>query len=384
MQSVVDAEILARRRLPRILAMLIEIDEPRRAFGRNLAAFEEVAVRPRAGVAFPEVDTRTTVLGQELALPVIVAPTGNIRVFHPDAEPGVARAAGAAGTAHCVSTFTGHPIEDVVAASAGPVWFQLYPLGGRANAEEMIDRAQRAGCRALVLTMDTAATPITERPLDERAYMPMRIDVASALRFLPQAIARPRWLAGFLRDRMDLSVAMVRHPDGRKWLTADANAAITERVLVWEDLAWIREQWDGPIVVKGLLSADDARRAVHEGAGAVVVSNHGGHMFASSPASLRILPEVVDAVGEQVDVLFDSGIRRGEDVVKAIALGARAVLIGRGYLWAHAAAGEAGVRRILEVFRAGIEKSLIFAGCPSLADLDRSCLVLPDGFARGG
>lgn len=372
--SVEDAEYWARRRLPRALAQAIEVGEPARAFGRNLAAFDELELQPRAGVFHPQRDLRTTVLGQEISMPVIIAPAGNARIFHPDGEPGIARAAGAAGTIHCVSTFTGYPIEEITAAASGPVFFQLYFVGGRANAERNLDRAQRAGCRALILTIDSAARPLARHGARERAFLPARIDARSTLRFLPQVLTGPRWLRDFVRDGMAIQAAMVPGADGRPLKMADAANLLPTVIPEWKDLAWIRERWHGPLVVKGLLSAEDARRAVELGADAIVVSNHGGHMLPSTPATMRVLPELLEAVGDQVEVLLDSGVRRGEDVVKAVSLGARAVLIGRGYLWAHAAAGEAGVRRILEVLRVGIDSTLALLGCPSITALDRSFL----------
>ena len=329
----------------------------------------------------PRRDLRTTVLGHEISMPVIIAPTGNVRILHPDGEPGVARAAGAAGTIQCVSTFTGYPIEAITAAATGPVFFQLYFVGGRANAEANIERAQRAGCRALVITVDSAARPRAKYGVRDRAYLPQSIDARSALRFLPQVSVRPRWLLDFVRDRMNIEAAMVRGPDGRPLTIAAAAGLLPVEIPVWGDLPWIREQWHGPIVVKGLLTAEDARRAVDLGASAVVVSNHGGHMLPATAPSMHALPEIVDAVGDQVEVLLDSGVRRGEDVVKAVSLGARAVLIGRGYLWAHAAAGEAGVRRILEVFREGIDATLALIGCPSVAALDSSFVDSPRVYA---
>lgn len=371
-QSVDDAEHLARRRLPKALVQGLEVGYPKIAIERNLLAFSELCLRPRAAVFHPSRDLRTSVLGHEIAMPVIIAPTGNIRVLHPDGEPGVARAAGAAGTIQCVSTFTGYPIEAITAAATGPVFFQLYFVGGRANAEANIDRARRAGCQALVITVDSAARPQSKYRTRDRAYLPSTIDARSALRFFPQVSIRPKWLFDFFRDGMNIDAAMVRGPSGRPLTIADAAGRLPLEIPVWEDLSWIREQWQRPIIVKGLLTADDARRAVDLGASAVVVSNHGGHMLPSTAPTMHVLPDVVEAVGDQVEVLLDSGVRSGEDVIKAICLGARAVLIGRGYLWAHAAAGEAGVRRILSVFRDGIDATLALLGCPSVAALDRS------------
>jgi len=375
--TVADAEYWARRRLPKALVQGLEVGPPGPTFGRNLAAFEEIRLTPRAGVFNARRDLRTTVLGHEISMPTMIAPTGNIRVIHPDGEPGVARAAGAAGIIHCVSTLTGYPIETITAAATGPVFFQVYFVGGRDNVEANIDRAQRAGCQALVITIDSAARPLARYGVWERAYLPAAKDVRSALRFLPQLARRPVWTRDFLRDGMNIDAAMVKGPDGRPLTIPQAASLLPVEVPVWEDLAWIGEQWRGPIIVKGVLTAEDARRAVDSGASAIVVSNHGGHMLPSSPPTMRVLPEIVDAAGDQVEILLDSGIRRGEDVVKAVSLGARAVLIGRGYLWAHAAAGQAGVRRILEVFRHGIDATLALLGCASVADLNPSFTDAP-------
>jgi isopentenyl diphosphate isomerase/L-lactate dehydrogenase-like FMN-dependent dehydrogenase len=379
--SVDDAECLARRRLPKALAQGLEVGPPDSTFSRNLDAFAAIHLRPRAAVFHPRRDLRTTVLGHEVSMPVMIAPTGNVRILHPDGEPGVARAAGAAGTIQCVSTFTGYPIEAITAAATGPVFFQLYFVGGRTNAEANIDRAQRAGCRALVITVDSAARPRAKYGVRDRAYLPQSIDARSALRFLPQVSRRPRWLLDFARDRMNIEAAMVTGSDGRPLTIPDAASRLPAEIPTWDDLWWIRDQWRGPIIVKGVLTAEDARRAVDLGASAVVVSNHGGHMLPATAPTMQVLPEVIEAVGDQVEVLLDSGVRRGEDVVRAVSLGARAVLIGRGYLWAHAAAGEAGVRRILEVFREGIDATLALIGCPSIGALDSSFVDPPRVYA---
>jgi isopentenyl diphosphate isomerase/L-lactate dehydrogenase-like FMN-dependent dehydrogenase len=379
-RSVADAEHYARRRLPKSLALEIEAGEPGPTFGRNLDAFAAVGFRPRIGVAFRERELRTTVLGHDVSFPVLIAPTGNLRVNHHDGEAGVARAVGAAGTIHCVSTFTGHPIEVVCAAATGPVFFQLYFAGGRRNVETMIERAQRAGCAALILTLDTAARPQAERGVRERVFAPFDDDLRTAIRFLPQMARRPAWLMGFVRDGRSIAAPMVLRPDGSAMSLPEALATMFADPPVWDDITWVRERWTGPVIVKGVLSADDARRAVAAGASAVVVSNHGGHLLPGTIPALRALPEVIAAVGDEVEVLLDSGVRRGADVVKALALGARAVLVGRACLWAHAAAGEAGVRRMLEVLRAGVDDTLALLGCPSVAALDPSYVTVPREF----
>jgi isopentenyl diphosphate isomerase/L-lactate dehydrogenase-like FMN-dependent dehydrogenase len=378
-QSVEDAEDFARRRLPRSLAQGIAMGNPTATFDANLAAFREVSFRPRVAVSYRERDLRTTVLGHELALPVLLAPAGNLRLNHIDGELGVARAAGAAGTIQCVSTFTGYPIEEIVAASAGPIFFQLYYAGGRANAERMIDRARQAGCAALIVTVDSAAPPQAMWSVRQRTFRPATMGLRSAIRFCPQVVTKPRWLFDFVRDGMSITTPMVTDDDGQPMTMGKALATIRAEIPVWEDFKWINELWHGPVIIKGVLTPEDARRAIDVGASAVVVSNHGGHLLDGAPASLRALPGVIDAVGDEVDVLLDSGIRSGGDVVRALALGANAVLAGRGYVWAHAAAGEQGVRRILEVFRMGLDQTLALIGCPSVAALDRSYVDAPLG-----
>jgi isopentenyl diphosphate isomerase/L-lactate dehydrogenase-like FMN-dependent dehydrogenase len=380
-QSVADAKFLAERRLPRSIFQAIEGGSgPGATMRANARAFEHTTFRPHAGRWHPEVDLRTRVAGVELSLPVLTAPTANLRLFHRDGERGVARATGDAGTVMCVSSGTGTPIEDVVAAGTGPIFFQLYYLRDRSTAEFSIERAREAGCKALLVTMDAAGQVPTERPLRERSQFPMsaRLSIPDMFRFAPQAVTRFPWVFDYLRDKSVLDVPMGRTREGKSmnfleaFMTMSSGQSPHPR---WEDLSWIRRLWPGPIIVKGILCVEDAQRAVDEGASGVVVSNHAGMQCDSYPASLRMLPHIVDAVGSRIEVLLDSGIQRGIDVVKAIALGARAVLIGHAYVWPLAACGEAGVRRILDVFRAEIAQTLRSIGAPSLAALDRSYLT---------
>jgi isopentenyl diphosphate isomerase/L-lactate dehydrogenase-like FMN-dependent dehydrogenase len=376
--SVEDAEFYARKRLPKSLVQQIEGGSGTGSTIRaNLAAFDAVTFRPRAAVSYAARELSTTVLGHHISLPVLTAPTGNIRLYNREGEPGVARAAGGAGTIACISTFMGYPIEEVVAASTGPVFFQMYYIGGRGNVETMIGRAKAAGAKALILTVDSAAWAQRERNVRQRVQRPVTQDPKALVRFAPQVATKPAWLSDFLRDRFQVETPMSLKPDGRPMQMWEASATIMQDTPVWDDIAWIRELWGGPIIVKGILRVEDARRAVAEGAAAVIVSNHGGNSLDGAPPTLKVLPEIVEAVGDDVEVLCDSGIRRGSDVVKALALGARAVLIGRGYLWAHAAAGSAGVRRVLETFRSSIDTTMALVGCPSIHDLDPSYVELP-------
>jgi isopentenyl diphosphate isomerase/L-lactate dehydrogenase-like FMN-dependent dehydrogenase len=376
-RSVEDAEFYARRRLPRGLVQQVEGGSGRgTTIAANLAAFDEVLFRPRAAVSFPSRSLATSVVGHRISLPVLTAPVANLRLYHRDGEVGVARAAGGAGTIACIGAFTGYAIEDVAAVADGALFFQLYYLGGRNNIEPMIERIKRAGVKALILTVDSAAWMTRERPVRRRVCT-VNGGRRALPRFAPQVITKPRWLSGFLRDGLRCETPMALRADGRPMPLWEAAGSIARDTPVWEDIPWIRELFGGPVIVKGILSAEDARRAAAEGAAAVIVSNHGGNALDGTPASLRVLPEVVDAVGHEIEVLLDGGIRRGSDVVKAVALGARAVLLGRACVWAHAAAGGPGVAHLLELFRRDIDRTLALAGCPSVEALDGSYVRLP-------
>ncbi len=291
-----------------------------------------------------------------------------------------ARAAGNAGTAYILSTISGHSLENVKAASTGPVFYQLYLMGGRGAAEAAIERARIAGFSALVVTIDTPVAGIRER--DYRNGMKELVGGGffEKLPFLPQMLSRPGWLASFLLDGGMPPLSNVVIPGKGPMPLVDVAAALAESAVTWSDLKWIRELWRGPIVIKGILTGDDARRAVDEGAAAASVSNHGGRQLDCVPSALRALPEVVKAANGQTEILMDGGIRRGSDIVKALCLGARAVLCGRAYAYGLAAAGEAGVDRAIEILRADIDRTLRLLGCPSVADLDRSYVDVPQSW----
>jgi L-lactate dehydrogenase (cytochrome) len=272
---------------------------------------------------------------------------------------------------------SGYALEDVKAASTGPVWYQLYLIGGRAAAEAAIARARQAGYSALVVTIDTAVAGLRERDVKNGMAQLLGRSLAAKLPFVPQLLARPRWLASFLLAGGVPPLANVIVPDQGPMPLVDVTTALARAAVTWEDLRWLRDAWHGPIVVKGVLTGDDARRAIDAGAAAVVVSNHGGRQLDGVPAALRALPEVVTAVGDQAEVLMDGGIRRGGDIVKAICLGARAVLVGRAYAYGLAAAGEAGVARALAILRADLERTLHLLGCAAVTQLDRSFVNAP-------
>lgn len=376
--NIEDLRTLARRRLPRVVFDYLDGGaEGEATLAANRRAFDEVTFRPRHAVTVPTPDLRVRVLGADLALPVLLAPVGYSRLMHPKGEVAAARAAGQAGTLYILSTLSGHRLEDVAAASPGRVWYQLYLTGGREVAEGTIARARAAGFRALVITIDTPVAGLRERDLRAGQRELLSGSLLERLRYLPQVLARPGWLAGFLRDGGTPPLANVVIPGRGPMPLVDVTAALARHSFAWEDLNWIRPLWPGPIVIKGVLTADDALRAVDEGAAAVVVSNHGGRQLDYLPATLRALPEVVAAVAGRAEVLMDGGVRRGTDVVKAICLGARAVLVGRAYAYGLAAAGEAGVERALEILRVDLDRTLRLLGCASIAALDRSYANAP-------
>ena len=349
----------------------------------NCRVFNDVTFRPRHAVAVAGCDLRTRVLGFDLALPFLLAPVGYSRMMHPGGEVAAARAAGRAGTGYILSTISGHKLEDVKAGSTGPVFYQLYLMGGRGAAEAAIERARVAGFSALVVTIDTPVAGIRER--DHRNGMKELISGGplAKIPFLPQILSRPGWLISYLMDGGLPGLPNVVVPGKGQMPLVDINAALAESAVTWADLRWIREIWRGPIVVKGVLTGDDARHAMDEGAAAISVSNHGGRQLDGVPASLRALPEVVEAVKGRIEVLMDGGVRRGPDIVKAICMGARAVLCGRAYAYGLAAAGEAGVDRAIEILRADLERTLRLLGCGSVAELDGSYVNVPKGWEVG-
>jgi isopentenyl diphosphate isomerase/L-lactate dehydrogenase-like FMN-dependent dehydrogenase len=376
--SISDFRPLAQRRLPKpVFDYLDGGADGEVTLGENCRVFDDVTFRPRYGVPVSNCDLRTRVLGFDISFPAVLAPVGYSRLMHPDGEAGAARAAGAAGTGYILSTISGHRLEDVKAASTGPVCFQLYLMGGREASEAVIERARVAGCAALVITVDTPIAGLRERDLRNGMKELLGGSVISKIPYLGQMMARPGWIISYLRDGGLSRLPNVVLPGSGPMELVDVGAALARSAVTWEDLRWIRKQWPGVLVVKGLLRGDDARRAVDEGAAAVVVSNHGGRQLDCVSASLRALPEVVAAVNGQVEVLMDGGVRRGSDIVKAICLGAKAVLCGRAYAYGLAAAGEAGVARALEILRADVDRTLKLLGCTSIAELDRSYVEVP-------
>jgi isopentenyl diphosphate isomerase/L-lactate dehydrogenase-like FMN-dependent dehydrogenase len=372
---------LARRRVPRAVFDYLDGGaEGEVTLRENCRSFQDVTFRSRHAVEVPQCDLGTRILGIDLALPAMLAPVGYSRLMHPGGEVAAARAAGVAGTAYILSTISGHRLEDVKAASSSPVFYQLYLLGGRGAAEAAIERARQAGFSALFVTIDTPISGMRERDVRNGVKELISGGLMQKIPFLPQVLSRPGWLVSFLLDGGMPPLPNVVIPSEGPMPLVDVNAALASSTVTWQDLRWIRELWRGPVVIKGVLTGDDARRAIDEGAAAVVVSNHGGRQLDCVPASLRALPEVVAAVNGRIEVLMDGGIRRGSDIVKAICLGARAVLCGRAYAYGLAAAGEAGVARALEILRVDLERTLRLLGCPSVAALDRTYVNVPSSW----
>ena len=379
--NIADLRELARLRLPRVVFDYVDGGaEDEVTLRENVRAFASVAFRPRQCVSVPRCELATTVLDEELAIPAVLAPVGYSRLFHPDGECGAARAAGRAGTAYVLSTISGHRLEDVKASTTGPAWFQLYLVGGREAAECVIERARNAGFSRLVVTVDTPVAGLRERDYRNGMTQLLARNTWNSIPFLPELLAHPRWLVSFLRDGGVPELPNIVIPGKGAMPLMDVASALAQTAVTWSDFDWIRKLWKGPIIVKGILTGDDARKAVDQGASAVVVSNHGGRQLDYAAATLRALPEIVAAVGGQTEILMDGGIRRGSDIIKAICLGARAVLIGRAYAYGLAAAGERGVDRAIQIIRADLDRTLKLLGCTSIAQLEASYLDKPDSF----
>lgn len=382
--NIADLRRLAKLRLPKVVFDYLDGGaEDELTLQENCHAFRDLTFRPRMAVAFEQCNLGTRVLSADIALPLLLAPVGYSRMMHPGGEVAAAAAAGAFGTGYILSTISGHKLENVKAATAGPAWYQLYLLGGREPAEAALERARVAGFSALVLTVDTAVSGMRERDWRNGMTELLGENLLSKLPYVPDLLSHPGWLSDFLRDGGLPKLENVIIPGKGHMPLTDVSAALKRSVVTWNDLTWIREHWTGPIVIKGILTGDDARRAVDHGAAAIVVSNHGGRQLDGVSATIRALPEIVAAVGGQIEVLMDGGIRRGSDIVKALCLGARAVLIGRAYAYGMAAAGEAGVRRALEILREDLERTMRLLGCADVKELDSSYVEVCEPRSRG-
>jgi isopentenyl diphosphate isomerase/L-lactate dehydrogenase-like FMN-dependent dehydrogenase len=381
-RTVADARALARRRVPRaVFDYLDGAAEGERSMRANVAALDAVQFRPRVGATRgrdPSPSVRT-VLGIPVSLPVLLSPVGSSRSMHVRGDVAGARAAGSAGTIFTVSTMSGHTMEEIATEADGPLWFQLYFLGGRSGAERLVDRARRAGYHAIVVTLDTQSPGPRERELRHGLSPPIEVNLPTIRKMARQVVARPQWLAAAAREGFPFGFANATDigDPGRPVTVAEALAEWQSAPARWEDLGWIRERFGGPVIAKGILTREDARRAIEAGASAIVVSNHGGRQLDRAPATMPALVEVLDAVDGQVEVYVDGGFRRGSDAVAAIALGARAVMIGRPWAYGLAAAGEPGVASILNIFQAGVTRTLRLIGCPSLDVLDSDFVRIP-------
>ena len=374
--TALDYRELARRRLPRQLFDYVDGGAYDEATMRaNVADLQRVLLRQVVMRDVSVRDPAVEVLGQRLALPIALAPVGLAGMCAPRAEVQAARAAESAGIPFIESTVSICSVEEVAKATSAPPWFQLYVMRDRGYAEDLMGRAQAVGSPVLVLTIDLAV--IGARHRDTRnAVVGAATAWAKARRGL-DIVSHPRWIRTvavggqpLTFGNLEKAVPGARSPAAfRDWVDSQFDPSVT-----WDDIAWVREHWRGRLVVKGVLDPEDARRAVDAGVDGVVVSNHGGRQLDAVPSTARALPDIVDAIGDQVDVLADGGVRTGLDVVKMVAMGARAVLIGRAWAWAVAARGEAGVRHVLDVMKADIDTALGLTGQTSIADVDRSAL----------
>jgi L-lactate dehydrogenase (cytochrome) len=377
--NIADLRAAARARLPRAVFGYLDGTADDGVTGRdNLAAFSEVLFQPRQALSIaPDLSTR--VLGVDLALPLLLSPVGYCRLLHPRGDYAAAAAAGRAGTGYILATGAGTAME-AVARENGKLFYQVYKIGGRACAERAILRAGKLGLKGLFVTIDTPVGG--NREADPRNGMAalMGTKWLPKLPYVPEIMRHPRWLARFLADGGSPSMPNVVGDDGRPLPAPDVANALAGANILWEDLDWIRKLWSGTIVVKGIMTADDARRAVEMGADGIVVSNHGGRQLDCVAATLRVLPGIAAAVKGKTTIFLDSGIRRGSDIAKALCLGADAVLVGRAYAYGLAAAGDAGVDRALEILRADLLRTMKLLGAATVKDLTPDLVRLPENF----
>jgi len=369
--NIAELRAAARRAVPKVMFDFVDgaaNDEV--TSRRNREDFAELEILPRVLVDVSAVDVRTTVLSQPVELPLLGAPMGLNGLIHHDGEAGIARAMHDVGTIHTLAAMASYSIEEIAAEAPGPTWFQMYIWRDRGLVRELVQRARAAGFLALVVTVDVPRAAGRDRDRHNGFGLPPRV----TLRSLADGVVRPRWSAQFIRHPRMTTASIVGHgggPDDPVGITAYVNGQF-DPTADWDDLAWFRELWDGPLVVKGILGAGDARRAVTLGADALIVSNHGGRQLDHAPSTIRALPPIVDAVGSDAEVILDGGVRRGSDVLKAIALGARACMIGRPLVYGLGAGGETGVRRAVTILEQELRTAMALAGCPSLAAADRS------------
>ena len=381
-ETVAVAQDRAKKRLPKgVYAALLAGSEKGLTYTDNVEAFGEIGFAPHVIGATEKRDLATTVMGQDISMPVVISPTG-VQAVHPDGEVAVARAAVARGTAMGLSSFASKSIEEVVAVNP-KTFFQIYWLGGREEIARRADRARAAGAVGLIVTTDWSFSHGRDWGSPK---IPEKMDYLTAITMSPQGLVRPRWFLEWAKTLKppSLSVPNQAAPgEGGPPFFAAYGEWMGTPPPTWEDIAWLREYWGGPFMLKGVMRVHDALRAVDAGVTAISVSNHGGNNLDGTPASIRALPAIAEAVGDQVEVLLDGGVRRGSDVVKALALGARAVMIGRAYLWGLAAAGQAGVENVLDILQGGIDSALRGLAKSSIHDLGPDDVLVPPGFSRG-
>ena len=380
-ETVAVAQRRAKKRLPKsVYSALVAGAEQGLTAADNVAAFAELGFAPHVAGLPATREMATSVMGVSISLPVIISPTG-VQAVHPDGEVAVARAAAARGTVMGLSSFASKPIEEVVAANP-QTFFQVYWVGDRDAMAARIERARKAGAVGLIATLDWSFSFGRDWG---SPHIPERMTLREMIKMAPEGLARPGWFLRWARTGKFPSLTVPNLPAVGEQAPTFFGAYgqwMASAPPSWDDVAWLREQWGGPFMLKGVTRIDDAKRAVDAGVTAISVSNHGGNNLDGTPATIRLLPDIAHAVGDQVEVLLDGGVRRGGDVVKALALGARAVMIGRAYLWGLGAAGQAGVENVLDLMRSGIDACLLGLGRSAIGELSPEDLVIPPGFTR--
>lgn len=379
-ETVAEAQRRAKRRLPAsVYSALLAGSERGWSYEDNTRAFAELGFAPHVAGLSAKREMGTRVMDQDISMPVMISPTG-VQAVHPDGEVAVARAAAARGTAVGLSSFASKPIEEVVAANP-QTFFQVYWMNGKDSMRARMQRARDAGAVGLIATLDWSFSHGRDWGSPS---IPEKLDLRAMARFAPEVLRRPRWLRDFARSGQipDLTTPNLAEEGSTPTFFGAYGQWMMSEPPSWEDVAWMAQEWGGPFMLKGVCRVDDALRAVEAGVTAISVSNHGGNNLDGTPAPIRVLPSIAAAVGDDVDVLLDGGIRRGSDVVKAVALGAKAVMIGRAYLWGLAANGQAGVENVLDVIRGGIDSALLGLGHSSIHDLTPEDVLVPDGFTR--
>jgi pre-mycofactocin synthase len=380
-ETVAIAQQRAKKRLPKsVYGALIAGSEKGVSLNDNVNAFDELGFAPHIADLPRERSMNVTVMGQEMAMPVIISPTG-VQAVHPDGEVAVARAAANRGLAMGLSSFASKSVEEVCAVN-DKIFFQMYWSGDRDTMVQRLERAKAAGAKGIIVTLDWTFSNGRDWG---SPWIPEKIDAKAVVKLAPQVIAKPRWFWGFAKTgHLPNLTTPNMAPAGSKAPTffGAYYEWMQSALPTWDDLAWLRSQWEGPFMVKGICRIDDAKRVVDAGASALSVSNHGGNNMDGTPAPIRNLSAIVDAVGDDIEVVLDGGVRRGSDVVKALSFGAKAVMIGRAYLWGLAANGQAGVENVLDILHGGIDSCLMGLAKASVGELDPSDVIVPPGFTR--